>query len=71
MDLQKWRREIGGNYRPISLTSEVFKLKRLILPMQHGFCRRRSCLIQLLEFLDQVYQEYDECKAVVFIDFDF
>ena len=76
---KKGGREIGGNYRTISLTSVVCKTMeriildtlvdyldhhQLILPMQHGFCQRRRCLTNLLEFFGQVYQEYDECNAV-------
>ena len=83
---KKGGREIGGNYRPISLTSVVCKTMeriirdtlvdylehhQLILPTQHGFRQRRSCLTNLLEFFGQVYQEYDECKAVDLIYLDF
>ena len=60
---KKGGREIGGNYRPISLTSVVCKTKeriirdtlvdylehhQLILPTQHGFHQRRSCLTNLM-----------------------
>ena len=83
---KKGGREIGGNYRPISLTLVVCKTMeriirdtlvdylehhQLILPTQHGFRQRRSCLTNLLEFFGQVYQEYDECKAVDLIYLDF
>ena len=83
---KKGGREIGGNYRPISLTLVVCKTMeriirdtlvdylehdQLILPMQHGFRQRCSCLINLLEFLGQVYQEYVECQAVDLIYLDF
>ena len=83
---KKGGHEIGGNYRLISLTSVVCKTieriirdmlvdyldhHQLILPMQHGFCQRRSCLTNLLEFFSQVYQEYNECKAVDLIYLDF
>ena len=78
----KGGREIGGNYRPISVTSVLCKTMertlldylehhQLILPTQYGFCQRRSCLTNLLEFFGQVYQEYDECKAVDMIYLDF
>ena len=45
---------------------------QLILPTQHGFRQRRSCLTNLLEFFGQVYQEFDECKAIddlIYLDF--
>ena len=83
---KKGGREIGGNYRPISLTSVVCKTieriirdtlvdylehHQIIIPTQHGLSQRRSCLTNLLEFFGQIYQEYDECKAVDLIYFDF
>ena len=58
-----------GNYRPVSLTSQVGKLfqriirdylvkflkeNKLLRDSQHGFTTRRSCLTNLLEFLDLV-----------------
>ena len=43
---------------------------QLILPTLLGFRQRRSCLTNFLEFFDQVYQEYDECKAVDLIYLD-
>ena len=83
---KKGGREIGGNYRPISLISVVCKTMeriirdtlvdylehhQLILPTQHGFRQRRSCLTNLLEFFGLVYQDYDECKAVDLIYLNF
>ena len=38
---------------------------------QHGFRQCRSCLTNLLEFFGQVYQEYNECKAMDLIYLDF
>ena len=57
-----------GNYRPMSLTSQVGKLferiirdylvrfleNKLLRDNQYGFRTRRSCLTNLLEFLDLV-----------------
>ena len=74
------------NYRPVSLTSQVCKLfesiirdlmvdhlerSELIRDSQHGFRRGRSCLSNLLVFLDKVTRAVDEgnCVDVVFLDF--
>ena len=74
------------NYRPISLTSQVCKLfesiirdavvkyletNLLIEDSQHGFRKGRSCLTNLLSFLDKVTGELDSGKSVdvVFLDF--
>ena len=57
-----------GNYRPVSLTFEVSKLletlgrdaiidhlylKKLIRDTEHGFTKGRSCLTNLLTFLEE------------------
>ena len=75
-----------GNYRPISLTSNVCKTMErmvrdclvdyiethgLIGDTQHGFRRRRSCLTNLVEFFSGVFKVYDETKAVDLIYLDF
>ena len=74
------------NYRPISLTSQISKLfesiirdtvvchleeNRLILDSQHVFRKGRSCLSNLLTFLDKVsgYIDTNESVDVVFLDF--
>ena len=74
------------NYTPISLTSQVCKLfesiirdavvkyletNLLIQDSQHGFRKGRSCLTNLLSFLDKVTGELDSGKSVdvVFLDF--
>jgi len=74
------------NYRPVSLTSQVCKLfevivrdtivhhlesKQLIANSQHGFRKGRSCLTNLLEFLDKVTGCIDtgDSVDVIFLDF--
>ena len=64
-----------GNYRPVSLTSQIGKIfERLITDRivkfleenkklrdsQHGFRARRSCLPNLLEFFDTVGDYVDQ-----------
>jgi Reverse transcriptase (RNA-dependent DNA polymerase) len=73
-----------GNYRPVSLTCQVGKImervikdelmefveKFILKDSQHGFRSKRSCLTNLLEFLETVQTEVDEgkCMDVVFLD---
>ena len=74
------------NYRPISLTSIVGKIMEtimrdklvnfleensLIKNSQHGFRNKRSCLTNLLDFYNDVFNIYDESKAVDVIYLDF
>jgi len=77
---------IGNNYRPVSLTSIIGKTfeaiirdalvrhledNHLITDSQHGFRKGRSCLTNLLEFLDKVTGCIDtgENVDIVFLDF--
>ena len=75
-----------GNYRQISLTSVVCKLMESILrdkivefleknniikDSQHGFRNKRSCLTNLLDFLHDIYEMYEEGRAVDIIYLDF
>ena len=67
-----------GDYRPISLTSVVCKLMESILRdkivkflekniiirhSQHGFCNKRSSLTNLLDFLHDIYEMYEEGRG--------
>ena len=73
------RNDPGNSYRPVSLTSVVCKeMERIvknnrvdhlneynvIKGSQHGFTSGRSCLINLLEFFEEVYERIDEEKPV-------
>ena len=64
----------AGNYRPVSLTAQACKLLKYILrdtiimhlrefnlinSSQHGFVNNRSCLTNLLEFLEYVCNYID------------
>ena len=74
------------NFRPVSLTSQVCKLfeslmrddivdhlerKGLLNISQHGFRKGRSCLTNLLSFLEEVTEKLDERNSidVVYLDF--
>ena len=76
----------AGNYRPISLTCIICRILesilrdsiiihlqhyQLIAKSQHGFLPHRSCLTNLLEFLEVITKLIDEGHSVdiVFLDF--
>ena len=80
------QRDSPGNYRPISLTCQLCKVLEsiirdkitehldkfnLIKPSQHGFRKNRSCLTNLLEFLQFTRTNVDSGEAVdvIFLDF--
>ena len=74
-----------GNYRPVSLTSNVCKLMEKVVNRalskhlengvlrnsQHGFRKGRSCQTNLIEFYDKVTGWMDDgnCVDVLFLDF--
>ena len=79
-------RSKADNYRPVSLTSQVCKMfealvrdalvsyletNNLLRASQHGFRKGRSCLTNLLMFLDGVTDGLDrgESVEVIFLDF--
>ena len=83
---KKRSRQLPGNYRPISLTSVVGKVgegivadrlldhivkNKLLLASQHGFMQGRSCLTNLIEFFHYMLTEYDQCRAIDILYFDF
>lgn len=83
---KKGGRSQPGNYRPISLTSQICKLfesimrdsivnylehYQLIHDSQHGFRRGRSCLTNLLIFLDKITREIDSGNDLDIIYLDF
>ena len=75
-----------GNYRPVSLTSVCCKLlesiigdritehltsNNLLRSSQHGFCKKKSCTTNLLEFLEQVLSKIDQGIPVDIAYLDF
>ena len=83
---KKGSRNSAANYRPVSLTSQVCKLLEsvvkdaivshleengLIYDSQHGFRRGKSCLSNIISYLDRATRLMDEgeqCDAV-YLDF--
>jgi Reverse transcriptase (RNA-dependent DNA polymerase) len=80
------RKSDPGNYRPVSLTSVSCRLMEsiikdqivshldrngLVKKSQHGFMNRRSCVSNLLCYLEKVTSEIDKGKAVDVIYLDF
>ena len=74
------------NYRPVSLTSQVCKILesivkdnvldhikkyKLIKGTQHGFVKNRSCMTNLLEFLEYVSDYVDQGYPIDVIHLDF
>lgn len=83
---KKGNRHSPENYRPVSLTCQLGKVFESILrdvmvthlestnsisDSQHGFRRKRSCLTNLLAFLDKVTGEVDSGEDIDVIFFDF
>jgi len=83
---KKGKRDQPQNYRPVSLTSVVGKILESIIKdnvifhlekfqllknTQHGFRSGRSCLTNILEFLENLTCSLDEGNAVdvVYLDF--
>jgi len=76
---KKGNRSKVENYRPVSLTSQLSKMmeslirdavvehlekNKLLRASQHGFRRGRSCLTNLLSFLDDVSQMMENKESV-------
>jgi hypothetical protein len=76
----------AGNYRPVSLTSQVCKVFEsllrdainehlekfsLISASQHGFSKGKSCLTNILVFLEDLTRLVDErqCVDIAYLDF--
>ena len=83
---KKGSKASAGNYRPVSLTSVLCKVmesilrdaivdhltvNKLLLPSQHGFMKSKSCLTNLLEYLDKLTKLVDEGHSVDIIYCDF
>ena len=75
-----------GNYRPVSLTSVSCKIlesiikddivqhleeNRLIRPSQHGFMRGKSCVSNLLSFMERITMSVDRGDPVDIVYLDF
>jgi hypothetical protein len=83
---KKGARGDPGNYRPVSLTSNVCKVferlikedivnylekNKIIGNSQHGFRHKKSCLTNLLEFTEKVAEKLDSGEPVDVIYLDF
>jgi hypothetical protein len=83
---KKGSRSDPGNYRPVSLTSILGKILesiikdkilkhlikfKLITDTQHGFTKGRSCLTNLLEYLETITKYLDDKHPVDIIYLDF
>ena len=83
---KKGSRSQPSNYRPVSLTNQICRMfesivrdsvvdhlekNDLIKDSQHGFRRGRSCLTNLLTFLDMATRQVDEGYDldVIYLDF--
>ena len=83
---KKGHRSSVGNYRPISLTSIICKLMESLIrdgivdhlhasdtirASQHGFMSKRSCLTNLLQYLEDITRLIDEgnCVDAIYLDF--
>lgn len=83
---KKGNKRCAENYRPISLTSVTGKILEKIIrnaivehmtsndlfsEAQHGFVAGRSCVTQLLEFLEEITESIDngEDVDVIYLDF--
>ena len=83
---KKGMKSMPGNYRPVSLTSHIGKLMEkitkeeitshldrydLLNDTQHGFMRGRSCLTNLLTYMEGVTRILDKGKNIDIIYLDF
>ena len=83
---KKGSKSDANNYRPVSLTSQIGKImeriikkelvsfleeNNLLFDSQHGFRRNRSCLTNLLEFMQGIANSLDKGNPtdVIYLDF--
>ena len=84
--IQEGSKRASQNYRPVSLTSVIYKqmesiikdeiikhlnILKLINLSQHGFTKGRLCLTNLLEFFEKVTDVIDKGKPFDCIYLDF
>ena len=83
---KKGKKDKPENYRPVSLTSIIGKIlesiikdslvkhldtHKLIRNSQHGFTKGKSCLTNILSFMESVTQHVDEGSPVDIVYLDF
>ena len=83
---KKGSKKDPGNYRPVSVTCQIEKMmervikgqiveylegNRILYNNQHGFRSKRSCLTNLLEFMELGSGRLDQGEPVdiIFLDF--
>ena len=82
---KKGNKSLVKNYRPVSLLSVPSKIFERCLfdslyvhyepflhQSQYGFRRKRSCILQLIEYMDIIYEAFDNGKQldVIYTDFE-
>ena len=83
---KKGDRTVAANYRPVSITSHLIKIFERVLrkhivghmetngflsPNQHGFRKKRSCLTQLLDHVDNILKTLNNGEEVDVIYLDY
>ena len=84
--INKGDKKNTANYRPVSLTSNFCKIMERVMKddivkllertqairdSQHGFKSKRTCLTNLLIFMEEVAEQFDSGEAVDVLYLDF